>query len=89
MKNSSSEVNPRCRARTREQAPAPMEWRQNDVRSKPAAGCVLRRASKIEVESTIERIVSFVGVGLLILLIGYLAPVPPSRPAARATEGAS
>jgi len=29
-------------------------------------------------QETIERIVSFVGVGLLILLIGYLAPVPPS-----------
>lgn len=29
-------------------------------------------------KGTIEQIVSFVGVGLLILLIGYLAPVPPS-----------
>ena len=29
-------------------------------------------------QGTIERIVSFVGVGVLILLIGYLAPVPPS-----------
>jgi uncharacterized membrane protein len=29
-------------------------------------------------QGTIERIVSFVGVGLLILLIGYLAPVPPA-----------
>jgi len=27
----------------------------------------------------IERIVSFIGVGLLLLLIGYLAPVPPHR----------
>jgi len=25
----------------------------------------------------IERIVSFIGVGLLMLLIGYLSPVPP------------
>ena len=31
-------------------------------------------------QGTIERIVSFVGVGALILLIGYLAPVPPSAP---------
>ena len=31
-------------------------------------------------QGTIERIVSFVGAGLLILLIGYLAPVPPSAP---------
>jgi uncharacterized membrane protein len=29
-------------------------------------------------QGTIERIVSFVGVGALILLIGYLAPVPPA-----------
>jgi uncharacterized membrane protein len=28
---------------------------------------------------TITRIVSFIGVGLLLLLIGYLAPVPPRR----------
>ena len=28
---------------------------------------------------TVERIVSFIGVGLLILLIAYLAPVPPRR----------
>jgi hypothetical protein len=32
----------------------------------------------------VERIVSFIGVGLLLLLIGYLAPVPPRR-----TESAS
>lgn len=37
----------------------------------------------LSAQGTIERIVSFVGVGLLILVIGYLAPVPP---AAR-TEG--
>jgi uncharacterized membrane protein len=28
----------------------------------------------------VERIVSFIGVGLLLLLIGYLAPVPPRCP---------
>ncbi len=28
---------------------------------------------------TITRIVSFIGVGLLLLLIGYLAPVPPRK----------
>jgi len=27
---------------------------------------------------TIERIVSFVGVGLLMLVIGYFSPLPPS-----------
>ena len=30
---------------------------------------------------TLERIVSFVGVGVLMLLIGYLSPVPPRAPA--------
>jgi uncharacterized membrane protein len=42
---------------------------------------------------TVERIVSFVAVGLLIMLIGYLTPVPPVRsgvPAgARDTESRS
>jgi LPXTG-motif cell wall-anchored protein len=28
---------------------------------------------------TVTRIVSFIGVGLLMLLIGYVAPVPPVR----------
>jgi uncharacterized membrane protein len=26
---------------------------------------------------TVERIVSFIGVGVLMLVIGYLSPVPP------------
>jgi len=28
----------------------------------------------------VERIVSFIGVGLLMLLIGYVSPVPPKTP---------
>ena len=32
----------------------------------------------LSAQGTIERIVSFVGVGVLILVIGYLAPVPPT-----------
>jgi uncharacterized membrane protein len=28
---------------------------------------------------TIERIVSFIGVGALMLAVGYLSPVPPSQ----------
>jgi uncharacterized membrane protein len=32
--------------------------------------------------SGVERIVSFIGVGLLMLLIGYLSPVPPRTPEA-------
>jgi uncharacterized membrane protein len=27
---------------------------------------------------SIERIVSFVGVGLLMLIVGYLSPLPPA-----------
>jgi uncharacterized membrane protein len=30
---------------------------------------------------TVERIVSFIGVGVLMLLIGYLSPVPPRQEA--------
>ena len=33
---------------------------------------------------TVERIVSFIGVGLLMLVVGYLSPVPP-REVARAS----
>ncbi|HQR22206.1 MAG TPA: DUF2339 domain-containing protein [Burkholderiaceae bacterium] len=33
----------------------------------------------LSARGTVERIVSFVGVGALILLIGYLAPVPPTQ----------
>jgi uncharacterized membrane protein len=35
-----------------------------------------------------QRIVSFVGVGLLMLLVGYVAPLPPKRAEARG-EGRS
>jgi uncharacterized membrane protein len=28
---------------------------------------------------SVERIVSFVGVGLLMLVVGYLSPLPPAR----------
>jgi uncharacterized membrane protein len=30
----------------------------------------------------VERIVSFIVVGVLMLLIGYFSPVPPSKPEA-------
>jgi uncharacterized membrane protein len=38
--------------------------------------------------SALQRIVSFVGVGLLMLLVGYVAPLPPQRAAVR-SEGRS
>jgi uncharacterized membrane protein len=28
---------------------------------------------------TIERIVSFIGIGVLLLVVGYFAPVPPRK----------
>ena len=37
---------------------------------------------------TVERIVSFLGVGVLLLVIGYLAPVPPGVREQEAKEGA-
>ena len=61
----------------------------NRGRSRPAwvAGAVLLALVVIKLflvdlgqAGTVERIVSFIGVGLLLLLIGYLAPVPPRRP---------
>ncbi len=29
----------------------------------------------------LERIISFIGVGVLLLVVGYFAPLPPKRPA--------
>jgi uncharacterized membrane protein len=34
------------------------------------------------------RIVSFIGVGALLLLVGYFAPVPPAKPALREASAA-
>jgi uncharacterized membrane protein len=31
--------------------------------------------------SGLPRVVAFIGVGVLLLIIGYLAPLPPSAPA--------
>ena len=33
-------------------------------------------------QETVGRVVSFIAVGLLLLIVGYLAPVPPAEPAA-------
>jgi uncharacterized membrane protein len=32
---------------------------------------------------SIERIISFVGVGLLMLVVGYFSPLPPAKEAPR------
>ncbi len=44
-------------------------------------GIVVAKLFAVELAQagTIARIVSFIGVGILLLLIGYLAPVPPQR----------
>jgi uncharacterized membrane protein len=34
-----------------------------------------------------ERIVAFVGVGALMLIVGYVAPLPPPPPRAGAADG--
>jgi len=36
--------------------------------------------------NTLERVISFVSVGVLMVIVGYFAPVPPRPPAARASE---
>ena len=33
-------------------------------------------------QETVGRVVSFIAVGLLLLIVGYFAPVPPTEPAA-------
>lgn len=38
---------------------------------------------------TVARIVSFVGVGLLMLLTGYLSPMPPARPSQESSQAPS
>jgi uncharacterized membrane protein len=38
---------------------------------------------------TVERIVSFLGVGILLLIIGYLSPAPPRDVTGREAEGAA
>jgi uncharacterized membrane protein len=37
--------------------------------------------------ATVARIVSFISVGLIMMLVGYLAPVPPRRAAPPSTAG--
>ncbi|MFC1719857.1 DUF2339 domain-containing protein [Pseudomonadota bacterium] len=36
---------------------------------------------------TVERIISFIGIGTLLILVGYFAPVPPKEAAATAADG--
>ena len=56
-------------------------WRTPWLAGATLLGVVVVKLFAVELAQvgTITRIVSFIGVGLLLLLIGYLAPVPPHR----------
>ena len=55
------------------------QWRTPWMAGATLLGVVVAKLFVVELSQvgTITRIVSFIGVGLLLLLIGYLAPVPP------------
>lgn len=57
------------------------QWRTPWMAGATLLGVVVAKLFLVELAQvgTITRIVSFIGVGLLLLLIGYLAPVPPHR----------
>ena len=57
------------------------QWRTPWMAGASLLGVVVAKLFLVELAQvgTITRIVSFIGVGLLLLLIGYLAPVPPRQ----------
>ncbi len=57
------------------------QWRTPWMAGAALLGVVVAKLFLVELAQvgTITRIVSFIGVGLLLLLIGYLAPVPPRK----------
>ncbi|MCC6196744.1 MAG: DUF2339 domain-containing protein [Burkholderiales bacterium] len=57
------------------------QWRAAWIAGAVLLGVVVVKLFVVELAQTgtITRIVSFIGVGLLLLLVGYLAPVPPRR----------
>ncbi len=57
------------------------QWRAPWTAGAALLGVVVAKLFLVELAQvgTITRIVSFIGVGLLLLLIGYLAPLPPRR----------
>ncbi|HEY5861563.1 MAG TPA: DUF2339 domain-containing protein [Casimicrobiaceae bacterium] len=57
------------------------QWRVAWIVGATLLGAVVLKLFFVELAQTgtITRIVSFIGVGLLLLLIGYVAPVPPVR----------
>jgi len=57
-------------------------WRVAWMAGAALLGLVVAKLFLVDLSQVggVERIVSFIGVGLLLLLIGYFAPVPPRRP---------
>ena len=57
-------------------------WRVPWIAGAALLGLVVAKLFLVDLSQVggVERIVSFIGVGLLLLLIGYFAPVPPRRP---------
>ena len=57
-------------------------WRMAWMTGAALLGLVVAKLFFVDLSQVggVERIVSFIGVGLLLLLIGYFAPVPPRRP---------
>jgi len=45
-------------------------------------------AIDLAAQDTVERIISFTGVGLLLMLVGYFSPLPPKKNITTAEEGA-
>jgi uncharacterized membrane protein len=52
-------------------------------------GCVVVKLMLVDLanSATVARIVSFISVGLIMMLVGYLAPVPPRRAAPPCADG--
>jgi uncharacterized membrane protein len=63
-------------------------WRQAWVVGAGLLGLTVVKLFLVDLSSitTLNRIISFVGVGLLMLLIGYLAPLPPAKKTASSTD---
>jgi uncharacterized membrane protein len=57
------------------------QWRRPWLAGAGVLGVVVAKLFIVELAQvgTITRIVSFIGVGVLLLLVGYLAPAPPRR----------
>ncbi|MDB6063202.1 MAG: hypothetical protein JWM78_3305 [Verrucomicrobiaceae bacterium] len=64
------------------------QWRLIWVLGASLLGVVVVKLLLVDMSNsgTLQRIVSFLGVGLLMLVIGYVAPLPPARDAKKSIE---